>query len=618
MTKNPTPPASKQTQPLPKNPSSNSKSSKKRRRQKEKETQKQKTLVSALDNAKQKYLVLEQQTLRRLKQDASQKMLWQALEKGTVNDKLRALSVFVQENPWTSLDFMRRLALLARDKNSKTRLLVHRETKELFKGPLREIIEQSRPFVELHSDSTTELTPEKQYVLSVMRQHLKKLLDSVSQNLKENLTFFKLEYIEILAELGRALDTKCVACYRPLVDKVGDSEPRIGTTAAKYVTLGIMFQAQAALGIVQQVHLKLMNSAAGDALPFLVCLANVDYGKVQDKLVLYKALEIFLHASQKSLDSLQSLKKTRQDALERSTTIIRQVTRGINRLLPHIKNFRAVGDFFGKYMDGFFKMAHVLPSRARVQVLIFIFQIAKSDMYSDLAARFMTLLYASLESGTLLACSLSEQYFDLLFSALTEDFHEGRVLGFLKRLFCVGVHCSSRVILAVLVFFAKLLKEKPVLKNLLGFKKEKRVASGKILQNKKVKQWGNEEGDEVEVVSTGTNKIQEETTTKDQIEEPTEKEITKSEHYDPSKRNPKFCNGDKTALWELLYLSEHYNYLVRKFARMILSGKAEDIDYKGNPMIDFSTGSIINRLVSRSIKKVLWEYTLKDIQASLY
>ena len=110
------------------------------------------------------------------------------------------------------------------------------------------------------------------------------------------------------------------------------------------------------------------------------------------------------------------------------------------------------------------------------------------------------------------------------------------------------------------------------------------------------------------MVNTG-NIIQEESNekldTQLDIETETNKnEKTENDTYNPVKRNPKYCGADKTSLWELVFLTEHYHYLIRKFSRMILNNKANEIDYKGNPMIDFSRGSVINRLMSRQVKQV--------------
>jgi ribosome biogenesis protein MAK21 len=577
-----------------------SKSSLKRQKQKQKKEDKEKSIVTNITQAKLEYLKQEKELLEKLKKDSKQRMLFQALEKGTVQDKIRALSVLIQENPWHSLDFLNRLSRLIHNKNNKTKLLVNQEIKELFKGPLKEILEKSKPFVDLQDDKEHKDEPAKLYLISTMRHHLRKLLNCVSNNLKENLSFFKTEYIEILAELARVTSSKCVECYEPLINKIGDSEARIGVVAAKYVTLGIMFQAESALSIVQRIHLKIMSSNTDSQLSYLICLANVDYGKVEDKNVLYKALEIFLQTSQKNMEKLN--KKVKQDVLEKTSTVIRQVTRGINRLLPHIKNFRQVTEFFQKYMNSFFRMAHIMPERTRIQILIFIFQIVKGDMYSDLAERFMTLLYSTLTNASLISSSLSEQYFDLLFSALSQDYHETRILGFVKRLFSTGIHCSGRVILTILVFFGKLLQEKPILRNLLTFKKESEKPVGKILQIKSRKWKTEEEG--VEVVNTGTKIEEEEEESNQAIKEETSSTKNEIEEYNSLKRNPKYCGADLTSLWELVFLTEHYHYMVRKFAKMILNNKGTEIQYKGNPMIDFSRGSVINRLVSRKVKQV--------------
>ena len=612
-------------------PVAKSKSSAKRARRKAKSAQREQGMSERLAEAKAAYQAREQALHTRLRADPKQKMLFQALERGTLRDKVRALSVLVQEHPQSSLDFLRQLATLAKSHNNKTQLMVNREIKDLLVGPLKDLLERSRPFAELVDEAEFKDKPAELYLTCSVRHQLRRLLNAVGAGLRENLSFFKTEYVDLLAELARGAGSKALECYELLVDKVGDSDRRVGPKAAKYVTLGIMFQSQSSLGLVQRIQFRIAGAPPATQLAYLACLANVDFGKVEDKHALYKALEVFLETSQRALETLG--RDGRQEALERASRGVRQATRGVNRLLAHLKNFRRVDAFFAKYMDAFFKMGHVLPERARVQVLVFVFQVARQDMYSRLAERFMALLYSALSDEKLLVSALSEQFLDLLFSALSADHHTTRILGFVKRLFRVGLHCPSRVVLAILVFYARLVKEKPVVANLLMYKLEQATpapGAATVLKAQPAKWAGvartrekgdegggemrieaekedaeDDEGDEVEVVRTG--RIQEEGGEDEAHEEGPEEEAeeeVRGEGYDPQKRNPKFCGAEQTGLWELLCLAEHYNYLVRKFARMILEGKAGDIDYKGNPMADFARGAVINRLVLRNVKQV--------------
>ena len=255
--------------------------------------------------------------------------------------------------------------------------------------------------------------------------------------------------------------------------------------------------------------------------------------------------------------------------------------------------------------------------------------------------------------------SLAEAYFDLLYSALSADHDDKRVMSFVKRIFARALHCPARVALAVLVFFARLAKDKPVLKMFLENKKEGLARVGLVKGGGKKGligfreiESGDEEGQEesqAEIQEEVQEKeVQEEENKEEKSEtkiedlEENEKEGTAiveesnvqfqsalikkrkvqipekkavllekskeadqtSADFDFNKRNPTFARGNLSGLWELFYFADHYHYLVRKFARMILSGKVDEILYKGNPVVDFNLSSIVNRLIVRPVKKV--------------
>ena len=65
--------------------------------------------------------------------------------------------------------------------------------------------------------------------------------------------------------------------------------------------------------------------------------------------------------------------------------------------------------------------------------------------------------------------------------------------------------------------------------------------------------------------------------------------------YDDLKRNPSFAQGDKSMLWELLYLKNHYNPIIRKITYLILNLKFDQVNYKGNPIVDFTCIAILKR-----------------------
>jgi len=53
----------------------------------------------------------------------------------------------------------------------------------------------------------------------------------------------------------------------------------------------------------------------------------------------------------------------------------------------------------------------------------------------------------------------------------------------------------------------------------------------------------------------------------------------------------------------LIYLKKHYNPIIRKITHLILDQKYDQVQYKGNPIKDFTNISILKRFSLAPIKK---------------
>jgi ribosome biogenesis protein MAK21 len=76
--------------------------------------------------------------------------------------------------------------------------------------------------------------------------------------------------------------------------------------------------------------------------------------------------------------------------------------------------------------------------------------------------------------------------------------------------------------------------------------------------------------------------------------------------YDPFKRDPLYSNADKTCLWELISLLNHYHPYVKKYAEALIEdiNKSNSIiDYNGNPLLDFNLANFLDRLTFKKTKK---------------
>ncbi|KAL9954462.1 hypothetical protein ACROYT_G042003 [Oculina patagonica] len=74
-----------------------------------------------------------------------------------------------------------------------------------------------------------------------------------------------------------------------------------------------------------------------------------------------------------------------------------------------------------------------------------------------------------------------------------------------------------------------------------------------------------------------------------------------SQTYKPHQRNPLYSGAENSCLWELNRLSRHYHPSVCLFARTLMKG--DDIEYKGDPLQDFTLMRFLDRFVYKNPKK---------------
>ncbi|KAJ8389388.1 hypothetical protein AAFF_G00120960 [Aldrovandia affinis] len=130
----------------------------------------------------------------------------------------------------------------------------------------------------------------------------------------------------------------------------------------------------------------------------------------------------------------------------------------------------------------------------------------------------------------------------------------------------------------------------------------------KLVEDTEEEKFKDLDDDEEEERFTDADKVEEGQTVK---AEPTSQAVSwvhhknleggKMETYDPLHRNPLFCGADRTTLWELKRLSQHFHPSVALFANTILQG--EFVQYTGDPLQDFTLIRFLDRFVFRNPKQ---------------
>ena len=443
-----------------------------------------------------------------------------------------------------------------------------------------------------------------------------RLLTVVGVLLNDDIEFLRNELLDSLGQfIAKGPENLVLPVLRLVLLKITSNDQRVFDKAAKIVDISINNKHTLSLALVKEVHHILLNkSLKQDAKTqcFMV-LSNIKFEVVEDQEVMHYSLKVFIDELRIFIEdfldkkySKNQLLKRKFDAnhktknknrrvptttllnehMEHSAKLLNQVFKGINKILPRIKANPALNIFLETHLEKFFRFCHLTNSKLSIQILLFLYQVLKHDLYSSLAERYLTMLYGFLNHPSVFHSRLLEQFFDLIYTIVTTDHSSERVCAIFKRILINVLHCDSRVIVACLVFFAKVVREKPVL--------------GILLQNK------------LTTVSTLTISNEEEIYKDAELSdgETQKKTIVAlvpttavSFGYLSEKRNPLYSGAEKSALHEILYLRTHYNPTVRKLAYLISNGEFDKIDYKGNPFEDFTNVAILTRLSLNAQRK---------------
>ena len=224
-----------------------------------------------------------------------------------------------------------------------------------------------------------------------------------------------------------------------------------------------------------------------------------------------------------------------------------------------------------------------------MQILLLVFQILKTEVHSKQYDRLMRVIYETLLDPSCLHSSITELFLELVYNAFKNDPSMPRVMAGIKRLLQNAIHAETNVIVAVLIFLNKLAHNYPGL--------------NQLLKNNFVTDFDDEEEEGQTKTPDAQNKD--------------EAALLDNGGYDFFKRDPLFAKADTSLLWELTCFIEHYHPTVRKLASELMVNLATDrINYEGNPLLDFTTASFLDRFCMKKPKTSKLEAKKKFIESN--
>ncbi|KAF2463219.1 CBF-domain-containing protein [Lindgomyces ingoldianus] len=539
-----------------------------------------------------------------LSQDSSHKFLSTIMSSGTMEDKVSALTLLVQESPLHTTNAFEQLLNLSKKKSRNQALMALGALKDLLgqgvvlppDRKLKAFARQSGLICALQG-KVAKWEPGDKLPGNIQKIHLiawayedwlKKqyfeMLKIMEGWCNDEVEYSRNRALQFVWELLKEKPEQEENLLRLLINKLGDKEKKVASKASY-----LLLQLQVTHPLMKSVIINAIESdllfrpnQSAHAKYYAVITLNQTVLSTKEQEVANKLLEIyfslFVGLLKKQKDKETEEKKLNKNGLiqggggkpgkmarkkakrgateayksedEMKEKLIAQVLTGVNRAFPFAKTD---DEKFGEKLDTIFEVTHSSNFNTSIQALMLIQQISTTQHFS--ADRFYRTLYESLLDPRLITSSKHILYLNLLYRSLKADVSIKRVKAFVKRLLQIIHLHEPPFICGVLYLINELIASFPSIKSMLSTPEDNASDSGE------------EHYDDVLEDSTAANSI----------------EPSKHPHYDSKKRDPDHAHADLSCLWELLPLQAHYHPSVHVLASKLLN--SEPMKEKPDPTI---------------------------------
>lgn len=536
---------------------------------------------------------------------SSHKFLSTIMASGTLEDKVSALTLLVQESPLHTMKAFENLVGLAKKKSRNQALMAVAALKDLLgqgvvlpaDRKLRAFGKQPALLSALQGKDArgeTGMLPgglqKVHLILWAYEDWLKRVYFELLQIL-ENWCNDEVEYarsraITYVWELLKDKPEQEENLLRLLVNKLGDTDRKIASRAS-YLLLQLENTHPA-------MRLVVTNSIEADCLfrpgqslhakYYAIITLNQTILSQKEEAVANRLLGIYFSLFVQLLkptgkETSAPVKPTprpngkvqggggkagkmaakKQKALERTDEaetqlrekMIAQVLSGVNRAFP----FADTSDpTFEKQIDTLFRVAHSANFNTGIQALMLLQQISSTKHYG--AERFYRTLYESLLDPRLFTSSKQVMYLNMLYKSLKADVNIKRVQAFVKRLLQVITMHDPPFVCGVLYLVSELEGAFPGIRAMMTEAEVEDEDEEERFVD--VPEEGAEPGQRVTALANDGVKAA---------------AAQQSQHYDPRKRDPEHAHAERSCLWELLPFLQHFHPSVALFAECLLAAK---------------------------------------------
>ncbi|KAF9916062.1 hypothetical protein BX616_004717, partial [Lobosporangium transversale] len=420
------------------------------------------------------------------------------MSSGTLNDRVSALTLLVQESPLHTTKSLDKLMSMAEKKSRTEAVKAIESLKDLFIGgilPDRKLkYFQDRPLT--HPKASNE-----HLIMWIFEDYLKKTFWKFVQLLKilsdDPVVHVRHRILGFIAELMASKPEQENTLLEMLVNKMGDNENKVSAKASFEIQQLLRAHPGMTMIVVREIERLLMRPRVSQrAQYYAIITLNQTILNSRQVDVANKLIDIYFVFFKRMLGDQESqVKKTKsflkenknkvdkkrkkdagkskgphrtpgeildmQDA--ENSKMIAAVLTGVNRAFP----FAKIDDkIFTAHMDIIFRITHTGTFNTSIQALRLIFRVITIQKASS--DRFYRTLYESLLDPRLILTSKQSIYLNLLFDALQADQSLPRIKSFMKRLVQSCAHHQPPYICGAFFLISKLMESKPGLSDMIS------------------------------------------------------------------------------------------------------------------------------------------------------
>ena len=504
------------------------------------------------------------------------------LQKGTFDDKISALLLYIRENPKMTLKYLEILIKLSENKNRRKNNAVTIGLKDLFLESIlqgKKYISFNNKYKNIMNDKIEEDELFNSYYEDKIHHLYLRFVNLLEESINsESIINIKKKNMEYLSEMLIKQPESEEKILQDIVNKLGDTSTEISNYTIKL------------LNKIQEIHMNMsniifkyvtifytMNDKNESKLNALNYLVQMEIPNINKKIFLEESINFFfglfnqISTENENNNNKENEKKLRIEKNKKKQKKIKKIilenknkdaindkllsliVKRINILFKYIKNqknqMEKINEIIESKISILFKLSHSKSLKLSIEILKLLFGIITTQD-QNFVSRYYKSLYELISSKSLSSSKYVKEALKLILMSLMFDNNNNRISSFIKRLLEMCLISEPPFIICNLIIISQVIRNKNKL-----WKMMEREQSGVKL------------------------------------------------FYDSTKRDPQFAQGEYSFLNELYLLEKHYHPSVQRMAKFILDNYNKDIiSYNGDPLLDFSLTNFLEKFMLKNPK----------------